>query len=187
MPVPVTKFQDLLNAFTKNPEYFTPGYTQGSPLYKGAPGQMLNAFKSFVPGQGGMLTRADETGMFGISPLSGQMTLKSSTGWGFNANPVTKSIGFDKGSFAVGGSFNKYSPSAYINYGPVNIQGSLGFDPSIQMNINTNASKDFIEPTMMQEFLAGDTVPQQSDPTAREELEQQINQYRNSNPTWYRP
>lgn len=187
MPVPVTKFQDLLNAVTENPEYFTPGYTKQSVLYKGAPGQILNAFKAFVPGQGGMLTHADKTGMFGISPLSGQMTLKSTNGWGLDVNPMAKSVGFNKGNFAIGGSFNKDLPSAYINYGPVNVQGSLGFDPSIQMNINTNATRDFIEPTMMQEFLAGDTVPQQLNPTAREELEQQLNQYRNSNPTWYRP
>jgi hypothetical protein len=148
---------------------------------------MLNAVKSFVPGQGSMLTRADETGMFGISPLSGEMTLKSATGWGLNANPVTKSIGFNKGSFAIGGSFNKDLPSAYMNYGPVNLQGSLGSDPSIQMNIDTRATRTQTVPTMMQEFLAGDTAPQQLNPTAREELEQQLNQYRNSNPTWYRP
>ena len=102
---------------------------------------------------------------FGSLLGKGPMQFQDETG-SVSVNPLTGQFEAMGKNFGIGFTPNKYNPSAEVKFkfgGP---------QPSY--------------PGMMNQFLGeGQGYPQMS--PARQELEEQLNQYRSSNPYWYRP
>lgn len=123
---------------------------------------MFNAqfYNTSSPGEVQQLGNA-----FGALLGKGPMRFQDETG-SVSINPLTGQLEAMGKNFGVGFTANKYNPSAEFKFkfgGP-----------------------QYSYPGMMNQFLGEGQEYQQMSP-AKQELEQQLNQYRSENPYWYRP
>ena len=106
-------------------------------------------------------------GLFGSFLGKGAMRFQDESG-SVSLNPLTGEFELMGKNFGVGINPNQFDPSAQIKF-----------------QFGKNEPKMF-GPQMMNEFLQSG-MKQQTVSPARQELENQLEQYRFNNPTWYRP
>jgi hypothetical protein len=133
----------------------TTGKSQGS----------LGFLQNFV--LGGQINRKDETGSFGITP-GGRLSVGNSKG-SFTVDPRQSSAGFEfpvgEGRIGIQGSWNKYNPSAELNFRfPANVQQS-------------STGPDFSGLDQWESNLPNRNTSY-NDPTPQEALERQLLEYK---------